>query len=181
MLNAWQCIGPGTAERAQEACSSCLAVVLHEPGSSGRLLAAAYSPALLRDQGRCRLHALDSMRPATRAGWTTDMRTLAREHRGSSVDVTDHRGGMEDEEAGRTCFHARLGQDSAILAWQQGDERVLRAAVERCRTCKGRCAASRTSRNMACVMSISSSPCLSSSCSSDLDWESPRRPPTSVS
>jgi len=67
MLNAWRCIGPGTAGREQEACSSCLAVVLHEPGSSGRLLAESHSPRILRDQGRCMLHALDSMRPAIRA------------------------------------------------------------------------------------------------------------------
>ena len=32
MPNAWPCIGPGATEREPEACSSCLAVVLHEPG-----------------------------------------------------------------------------------------------------------------------------------------------------
>lgn len=43
MLNAWRCIGPGTAGREQEACSSCLAVVLHEPGWSSRSLASVHS------------------------------------------------------------------------------------------------------------------------------------------
>ena len=77
MLNAWRCIGPGTAEREEEACSSCPAVVLHEPGSSGRLLANVHSPQILRDQGCCMLHALDSMRPATRAGLRRRARFLA--------------------------------------------------------------------------------------------------------
>ena len=77
MLNAWQCIGPGTAERAQEACSSCLGVVLHETGSSSGLLADAHSPRILRDQGSCILRALDSIRPTTRAGPRTRARFLA--------------------------------------------------------------------------------------------------------
>jgi hypothetical protein len=77
MLSAWPCIGPGTAEREQEACSSCLAVVLHKPGSSGRLLADSHSLQILRDQGHCMLHALDSMRPATRAGLQSCTRVLA--------------------------------------------------------------------------------------------------------
>jgi hypothetical protein len=47
MLNAWPCIGPGATEREPEACSSCLAVVLHEPGSSSGLLADAHSPRIL--------------------------------------------------------------------------------------------------------------------------------------
>ena len=33
MLNAWPCIGPGTAEREGERCCSCLDVVSHEAGS----------------------------------------------------------------------------------------------------------------------------------------------------
>lgn len=77
MPNAWLCIGPGATEREPEACSSCLAVVLHEPGSSSGLLADAHSPRILRDQGSCMLRALDSIRPNTRAGLRTHARFLA--------------------------------------------------------------------------------------------------------
>jgi hypothetical protein len=53
MSNAWRCIGPGTTERDQGACSSCPPVVLHEPGLvrlfAGRrsFAPAAASPGLL--------------------------------------------------------------------------------------------------------------------------------------
>ena len=103
MPNAWPCIGPGATEREPEACSSCLAVVLHEPGLvewfAGRR---SFAPDPTRPGF---LHvACIGLDSANYPGWTTDSRTLPRQHRGGSVDVTDL---SRRIEACLTCFGPR--------------------------------------------------------------------------
>ena len=74
MLNAWPCIGPGTAEREAEACCSCLGVVSHEAGSPRTFAGSlSFARVTLQDRGRCML-ALD---PASYPDKTSDVRTQA--------------------------------------------------------------------------------------------------------
>ena len=152
MPNAWPCIGPGPTEREPEACSSCLAVVLHEPELVEWFAGKRSFAQVLRDRGSCILRALDSIRPATRAGLAHAFSRTTWRQRG-------RHGPQKESRHASHAFHPARTSFRDILTRLQG-RRVLRALVERCGSCKGRCAASRNYIcYMACVVCTSSSPC----------------------
>lgn len=130
MLNAWRCIGPGTAGREEKACSSCLAVVLHEPGSSSGSLASVHSLSC------CEARVVAGCMHRTRCGQLPGLDYgVAHASSRTSWEQRGHHAPPNDREASEAwLLPAQTPSRSAvhtilILAWQQGHP-LLSAAVE---------------------------------------------------